>query len=235
MRALRVGLILFAAAIAAYAQLDSDTLTITATRSLVVVPDRTQVFVNVSAPTDYTLDDVLAALRGTGISATNLSGVGGYPYTGITLFDPGPPRVGTPLMQWVFRLTPALSNLKDVLAPMARFNSPSNLRLDFYVQTMPATGVPCPWPALLEDARAQAANVAASAGMKAGSIMSLSDDNRFGVPFFSSGFLGSASRSGSFTAIVPVGAIGGLLATPQPAPILPAPACTLTVQFRLLR
>src|SRR6266496_5483547 len=103
-------LLFFAAVSVAFAQLDTDTFTITSLRTLNVVVDQVQVTVYVNSGIAATLDDVVSALQGTGITAANLSGA--YTFPSI-LQQPRP-------TQWTFTLTGSISKLKDTLAALAR-------------------------------------------------------------------------------------------------------------------
>ena len=56
--------------------MESNTLTISATRSTYLQPDQVVFSLSVSSPVSTGLDQVVAALSGLGITSANLSGVG---------------------------------------------------------------------------------------------------------------------------------------------------------------
>ena len=72
MRTLWVGVVFLAASSAVFGQLDDNTLTITASRTMDVQPDQVIVGVYVNAPFDNTVDDILGALQGSGVTSANL-------------------------------------------------------------------------------------------------------------------------------------------------------------------
>src|SRR5258708_400930 len=61
--------------VSVFAQVDSNSVTVVASRSVNLQPDQASFAVYVNAPLTATLDDVLAALPGTGATAANLAGV----------------------------------------------------------------------------------------------------------------------------------------------------------------
>src|SRR5207249_5276725 len=75
MRILWLGVFFFAAQAMVMAQLDPDTLTVTVTRNTSLQPDQIRVGITVGAPVNATLDDVIAAVQGTGAGLANLTGV----------------------------------------------------------------------------------------------------------------------------------------------------------------
>jgi len=100
---------------------------------------------------------------------------------------------------------------------------------------------PCPMTALISDARRQADSMAAAAGMRAGAIASVSDGTSLDAVGLSAGspFPGNITPIGSFV-------LRGVLTTAPVAPVTPVsvvfsplvsaprPACSLTVQFKLV-
>ncbi|HLG95546.1 MAG TPA: hypothetical protein VKX49_04460 [Bryobacteraceae bacterium] len=63
------------AAAPALAQLETDTITVAANRQVSLQPDQIVFSVQVSAPQTASIDDVLAKIAGTGLSAADLSSV----------------------------------------------------------------------------------------------------------------------------------------------------------------
>src|SRR4051794_23763433 len=120
-------LLLFAFVPAAFGQLDSDTFSITSTRTSNVEINQFQVTVYVDAAADMSLDDVLSVLKETGITTANLSGAStnffNLSYVGQT------PAQHT---RWTFVLTDSLSKLNGTLAALGRVNR-SGVSLDYYL------------------------------------------------------------------------------------------------------
>jgi uncharacterized protein YggE len=96
------------------------------------------------------------------------------------------------------------------------------LVLTFFVSgTQVSTTPSCPLPALVSDARKQADSMAAAAGMRAGPIVSVSDQPAAtALPDIIYGHFSAAAF---------------LVVNPFPSYIAPqSPSCSLTVQFKLL-
>src|SRR5947209_2930273 len=98
----------------AYAQLDPNTITVTASKNPTLTPDQLLFSVSVSSGLNATLDDVLAALAGSGITQSNFSGVS----TALTCFSTGTGASITPAptVDWTFRLPVAFAKMKDTVA-----------------------------------------------------------------------------------------------------------------------
>lgn len=90
----------------AYGQLESNSITVTASRSAAVQPDQAVFGVSVSSSISTSLDDVLAALAGVGITITDFSGVNSIVY----LLDPSTGRsiFPQPALVWTFTLPVSL-------------------------------------------------------------------------------------------------------------------------------
>src|SRR5437016_5851611 len=98
----------------AFGQLDSNTVTVTASRTSNPQPDQAVFVVTVQSGLSTTLGDVLAALQGSGITLADFSGVGGY--SSLRSVFPIPPDLLTlppPGIEWAFRLTAPLGSTKD--------------------------------------------------------------------------------------------------------------------------
>src|SRR5437879_3307434 len=100
------GLFLISAALA-FAQLDSNTVTVTASRTSNPKPD--QIAIDVSVDSDFatTLGDVLAVLQGSGIALSDFTGVS----TGLSQL---------PTLQWRFEIASPLTNIKTTLLALTR-------------------------------------------------------------------------------------------------------------------
>src|SRR4051794_13908419 len=108
MRTIWLGAVFFAATSAAYGQLDDNTFTITASRTIDLQPDQAIVGVYVDSPADNGVDDIVGALQGSGITAANLTGIYSSGYLG-----------PVPRTDWTFSLPVPFSKLKDTLAALA--------------------------------------------------------------------------------------------------------------------
>src|SRR5690349_23190828 len=68
-------LVLCTAPTLAFAQLDSNSVTVSASRIVNLQPDQAVFAVNVDTPMDVPLNDVVAALQSAGITLSNFAGV----------------------------------------------------------------------------------------------------------------------------------------------------------------
>jgi hypothetical protein len=220
--------ILFLTCGLAFAQLETNTLTITASRNVSVVPD--QVLYGVSLTTDLsaTLDDAIAQLAGTGITAAN--------FTYVTSSGDSAKSV-----DWAFELVVPFSKMKDTVAALSGLRTKLGVRntsraLTFSAVTertsSDAQSQGCPLTSLVNDARREAERIAAAAGVRLGGIVGLSDGSGSNIPT-------AANRIGGSVAAfypafgVPVGGFGLISFLPGPVTARPS-GCALMVQFRLL-
>jgi len=214
-------ILLLAAASSAFAQLDSNVLTITASRQLNVQPDQVSLSMYVTTDANQTLDNVLSALQGTKITAADLSSVN--------------TAAGSEL-QWLFTPTVSFSDLNKVLAALGALQANGPITVNYFYLNATASqqavaSQPCPYPALINDAQTQAQKLAAAAGVTVGPIVSLAQGGAPGVVPV------AAARLGDFSSF--------LLGNPLPVAIYDpltalafatsgsSSACTLTVQFKL--
>jgi hypothetical protein len=157
-----------------FAQLDSNTVTVTASRQIYPAPDEVLFGLTLTSGTQTNLDDVTSALRAAGVSAAQFSGLS-------TSYG----DFAANSLQWGFTLTAPLSNLKDTSALLTAAQKAigvkgSGLSLSFNIQGAQASekqrsAVQCSQADLIADAQAQAKMLAVAAGMSLGSILSLSD------------------------------------------------------------
>src|SRR5260370_35821053 len=102
------------------AQTDSNSITVTASRNPNLQADQAVFGVSVSSGLNASLEDVLGALQGSGITLANFTGV---------FSPPGPivftiPVIGiapiapTPSLQWSFTLAVPLSKIKDTITTL---------------------------------------------------------------------------------------------------------------------
>lgn len=233
MRSLYLLTALLAAELVVLGQPDNGTLTISAARTQALMPpDQATFDVTVFSRFESGLDQVLAALPGTGITSADLTGVVGT--------SPGQE------LQWIFVVSAPFSKMADVAATLMALqktigqnNSGLGLRFDLssiQVSQEARQSHPCSFSDLVTDARAQAQRLADAAGVGAGPILSLSDGGTSGT------FVGAVAPRGRFSfnsvglvdPLVGVPAIQffnlGLLTTALPAPA----SCSMVVKFKLL-
>jgi hypothetical protein len=138
---------------------------------------------------------------------------------------------------WTFTVTVSFSKMGDTVTALSQAASSlgsiqGSRTLTFSVvgtQNSPdlLASQPCPMTALISDARRQADAMAAAAGVRTGAIVSVSDGTSLDVVVPT-----ATSRSGVFSLPDPATAIVGVLSSLVYAP---QPACSLTVQFKLVQ
>jgi hypothetical protein len=224
--------------LAAFGELDDNTLTVTSSRTLSLQPDQVGISVTASFEATATLDDVLSAVQSAGITVANLSNAGTYNQQ----INFG---VFRQTNQWYFVLQvpfPKLSSELTALTALEQSIATNPTRsLTFYVQgtqvssQLSATGV-CPYAALFQEASTQAHTLASVAGVMLGPVVAVSDGSSV-YPALGAAVVPTAAfltgdfipvvRNTQFSAVVVgFGSIPSVLAAPQ--------TCTLSVQFRLL-
>jgi uncharacterized protein YggE len=158
----------------AFAQLDSNSVTVTASRSATLQPDQAVFTVLVDTPLGVNLTDVVAALQGAGITMSNFTGVSS-PYN----YDPNQ----APMLEWSFALPVSLDKLKDTVNTLASVQQSiaknnSGFTMHFSIGNMQvsqqlAQSQTCPIADLFSDARNQAQKLASGVGMTAGSVLAM--------------------------------------------------------------
>jgi uncharacterized protein YggE len=166
----------------AFGQLDSNSVTVTASRSVNLQGDEALLSVSVSSGTSATLTDIVAALQGTGIAASNLSGVNTS--QSFNFVVPGDSPVPRLTLDWRFSLTVPLPKLKDMIATLTSLQQSimknnSGLSLSFAVQGIQVSSQlqqmqACAISDLLSDARAKAQKLADAAGLSVGTVLAMS-------------------------------------------------------------
>ncbi|HUA57297.1 MAG TPA: SIMPL domain-containing protein [Verrucomicrobiae bacterium] len=210
--------------LALWAQLDDNTVTVTASRTLPALqPDQAVFTVYVITPATATLDDAVAAVAGTGITAANLSGI-------VNLGVPPPPgsTSANPSTEWFFALTVPLASLGSTVSSLQTAGAGAlqvNYSVSAQVSPQLQATQQCAYTALVGDARAQAQSLAMTAGAALGPILSVSDGSSIGVQTIA--YL-SGVFSQSYVA-APASRLGNFLAGPLPTP----GTCTMVVQFSL--
>ena len=208
--------VLLLAAVPVFAQLPSNTLTISATRNIVLQPDQLVFGLTVSSNKTTTLEQIVAALSGLGLTAANLTGVDNSTAT---------------TLQWNFTLavpiatvTTAINSLVNLQQSIGQNNS--GLTLAFFgngtqVSQKSQQSVSCSNTDLISDAQAQAQKLAAAAGMTLGPVTKLSNTPASGTAQVAASFLSGVISVASYSDF--------LIGTPS-SPL----TCTLVVQFQLL-
>ena len=166
---------LFCAGLAC-AQLTSNSVTVTASRSANLQPDQVVFQVVVDTPLDATRDDAVAALEGSGITLAN--------FTGVSTVQTYVSQQTQMRIQWAFSLPVAFSNMKStigVLSAVQKSNAQKNngTAISFGVSgTLVSQQVQqsqtCALADLLADARAQAQKLASAAGVTLGGVLAMS-------------------------------------------------------------
>jgi len=229
-------ILLLAAAATAFAQTDTNTITVAASRTVTVAPDQVGYSVTVRTAGGASLNDAVAQLPGTGITAADLSYVADAGLLG-----------QNPAVDWTFRLVVPFSKMKDtttVLAGLVRqaggmkgVASPISFSVQAAQTSADAQTRACDLSALVNDARQEAGRIASAAGVQVGQIVGISDRPAVAIPT-------AVERIGNFSAIsipdpiagIPISGIGvltGVFGLIAQAPIAPPATCSLVVQFRL--
>lgn len=211
--------LLLACASLVFGQLETDTITIQASRSVTLTPDQVSFYITVTAAPTNSLDQIVAAISGLGITPSNLSGMYGAMDNQSSL-------------QWSFTLATPLTNISATIASlialqqsMVKNNSGMSLTFQVqgaYVSSEAYQSQSCSAKVLVTDAQVQAQKVAAAAGLAIGQIVAISDGSSFAVaPTL-------AFRGGDFSTGTWFNTAGfSSYAIPS--------GCSLEVKFKLLR
>jgi hypothetical protein len=222
---------------AAFAQLDSNTITVSASRAIYVQPDQIAIGVYVDTGLDARLDQVLAAVQPAGLSATNFSSV--YPTfsSGSGSISSGPPDG----LEWAFTIYAPFASMKDTLKLLASVQQTVakqtfGITLTFGLQGLQVSpqaqaAQACNTQDLMRDARAQALALANAAGFGIGPVVALSDGSGLAAtsigavaPSATVAYLVDFSSFSSFR-IGQDGIINSILTS--------RPTCEIVVKFRL--
>ena len=209
MRKLPLITVFFVSLSLAFGQIGSNSITVTATQSNASsLPDQAVFNVQVTSGLDSSMDDVIAALQGSGITAANFQGLNSFFNTIPGVASP------TQTLNWSFQLVVPLAKVKDTITTLSSLQAKiaaqnNGLSLSFSIQGTQSSAQPaaCSLSNLLTNAQTQAQNLANGAGVSVGNILAM-----------------SSSTSG----VTGVGLAGALLgASSSP--------CILTVRFALVR
>ncbi len=210
----------------AFAQIESDTLTIRASRSVRLAPDQVIFQVIVSSSLNTGFEDVVAALSGLNITAADLTHLSGGSLQS--------------QISWNINVTVPFSRMKTTASALAllRQTLPKNgkgMTLDFLVQgsqvsSQAMQAYTCVVQDLVTDARLEAAQVAHAAQLFVGPILAMSDGASNEAP----------AAPATFEILHIVDPITGQVLYPVVPTILtrtaPDPTtCAVDVKFRLLR
>lgn len=222
MRTIFFGLLLTSLACA------QESLTVTASRSPVVQPDQVVFGITFTSGFNMGLDDVLATLSGSGITAGNLVSVNSY----TTQLNPS--------LQWTFRLPVPFSKINETITVLNALRNkfpqnPSSPSFSFSaggVQVSPELQAmqQCPIADLIADARAQAQRMVSGTGVTVGPILALSDGGAAVPVQNDAAYVIPASRVGlvEFSGLL-TGFAGFFLGPPN----VPT-TCTIVVKFGAL-
>jgi hypothetical protein len=164
------------------AQTDSNSVTVTASRSTTFQADQALFGINVTSSLNTSLDDVLAALQGSGITIANFSGL--YNSQFYYPVSPPDPTLPPPMLQWSFGLVAPLSKIKDTIGSLTSLQQNvakknSGLSLTFQIQGSQASAAAqqsqtCSLSDLIADARAKAQKMVDAAGLGVGVVLAMS-------------------------------------------------------------
>jgi uncharacterized protein YggE len=188
----RFASLLFISAVPLAAQIVNNTVTVTASQNSTAQPDEAVFSVTVtSVGAGTSLDQIVAAVSGLGITAANLVQITN---TGFLVSFSGTPPSSPPVpLNWIFQLVVPFSKLKDTTAALAALQKSisqnnSGLTLSFALsgtrvsaQQAPA----CNLANLVSQARAQAQDIVSAAGLKAGAVVGLTSAASNGAPLCS--------------------------------------------------
>lgn len=161
----------------AFGQLDSNSVTVTATRSANVQADQAVFNINVTSGLNKSLADIVSAVQSVGVTMAHFVGLNSYGGSSL-----GP----APSLTWVFSLPVPLTNVHDIANTLVALQksigqNSSGLSLSFTVQntqvsTQTLQAQTCSLTDLLSDARTKAQGLATAAGLKVGAILAMSSN-----------------------------------------------------------
>lgn len=215
----------------AYGQ-TGNSVTVTATRTLNVQPDQASFTVTVTTPTTASLNDVLAALPGTGIIAANLVSVGTSSIVSVLPPTQTPPA---PKLNWLFSVTVPFSAMKNEFSALAGLPGAVKQKNTDFAASLAFSGATASQaaldnartqilPDLINDARTKAKQLTDAAGLGLGGITALAESGTawINTPQFIA--VPSAQTVSGFVSF-----LGALYTVPPP------PTINLAVTFTLLR
>ena len=175
----------------AFAQLDSNTITVTASRTSTLQPDQVLFGIFVNTPFSGTMTDALNAVQSLGITAANFASVNTQQGVALT-----PNQAALPGLQWAFGLPVAFSQMTDTINSLTKLQQTlaqnnNGTTLSFQVEGTQVSpqlqqSQSCSATDLMSDARAQAAKLAAAASVNLGGVIAVSGSttNNANAPLF---------------------------------------------------
>lgn len=161
-----------------YAQSAPNSITVTASRNTAAQPDQVVFSVSVASALTNTMSDVLAAVQGAGITATNFLNV-----STVQQYNSSTQQYVNSL-QWTFSLTVPFANMKSTVATLNGLQvsvaqNKNGLSVSFSVQGTQVSAQAqqaqaCPASGLISDARTQAQNIASASSLTVGAILAMS-------------------------------------------------------------
>lgn len=169
-------LLLVLSASIAVAQINSSSITVTASQTANLAPDQALFTVSVQSGTNTGLNDILTALQGSGLTAANFSGV--------TTTTSSVGSSTTTFIVWNFTLAAPLTSTTATVAMLTTLQqniaqqNPS-LKLSFSIQGTQVSAQqqqsqPCSISDLLANAKSQAQTLANAGGLALGRIIAIS-------------------------------------------------------------
>jgi hypothetical protein len=244
------GSLFLASASLMFGQTDSNSLTVTVFHSTTEQPDQVLFWVNVAAPLNTNLDDVVAALAGSGITAADFSTV----YSAQTENADRTQSCGSNL-QWSFTLAVPSSSVKPTASMLTALQQQIGKRVPGSSMVFGVAGTQvspqaqaaqkCPIPDLVANAGVEAQKLASAAGASVGPILALSDGSSnvvvqgfgagsrppFGSPIQQPVAGCTASSTSTTTTTTATGVSFGSISPAFYNPV----SCVIVVKFSLLR
>jgi uncharacterized protein YggE len=160
----------------AFGQLESNSITVSASNNASLQADQADFSIGVQSSLTTSLENVLAALQGSGITAANLSSVD-------TVEQYANGSASSLVLEWTFSLPVSLANTKAIIASLTTLQQSigaqnSGLTLSFAIagtQVSPqlAQSQTCSLSGLIASATTQAQSLASAGGLVLGSITAL--------------------------------------------------------------
>lgn len=178
-------------------------MTVTASNSATLQPDQVVFSIQVTSGINASLNDIVSALQGIGITTANFTGIIPEVLSSIVIGLPAP----APTETWNFTLAAPLAKIKDTVAQLTSLQQMitkqnNGLQMSFSVQGTQVSqqlqqSQPCVLFDLLANARTQAQNLAIAAGFTLDVIQAMSSTITTAVSSqgqsYSSFLLGAAS------------------------------------------
>jgi hypothetical protein len=204
-----------------WGQLSPNTVMVTSSGNLTAQPDQALFSVSVNSGIDKSLDDILKALGGSGITAEDLAGISSPQFSAPTAIQRGF-GASAPPIAWAFYVAVPLPNIQTETASLMSLQTSisqnnSGLTLSFYLENIQSSSQQfqsCDSGSLVAAARTQAQTIANAAGVSLTSIVNIAAN------------ISQASSGCSLAATFALGF------SPQPGPhtITMVPSRTLTSQ-----